>query len=1563
MLDAPEEECDESIPGVEHCEKCQCLAGFVPDGLGGCVSDTPILNSVSSDGVTFTTPGTETITLHFSENVTGGSVLVDDVHQTVTQNGASPYFQFSVQDNELDIKVIEVVGFTDNSGNLAMDDFSHTFWVNTATDGELDKSFTRPDILRYAFEHSDNFSLDALLRPDGKIVVGGAIEGETGDDDTAVFRFNADGTIDSSFGRGGVDGDGVASFDASVVGGNPKCPFRDAASAIALQSDGKIVVGGNGYDMGDYFDMVISRFDENGNLDPCFGTDGKTQINFTTGKSDRVWDVAIDTGGTENIVAIGYADSASYNDFAIVLLDSDGVAVSGFDGDGKLTVDFSGGPDVAYAGEFDANGDIIVAGSAYDSGVFCFALAKMDQTGTLDTSFGTGGKLVSSIPGQIKDIKIVGTDIYVFGESGDHNLTFAKFDQYGNLYDGTSASPEFGTGGKRETIWGTASRMEVRDGKIWGAGKLQFYFAVIRTDLNGTLDTTFGTTIGGDNPAGKVKIDGTESQAFTRPVGFVLEDAGTSVLIGESSGTMTLVRLRHNGSIDDSLSRIGIGDGRFTNDFFRIWSFARGQDGKIIAVGQKAVESSDVETVMGFVRLNTDGSVDRDFGDQVITTTDYTKHGTTGFDLCGIKRLILPGPLEIKSVAIDDVNHKIVIGGQYKRAPLLSFVARFNADGSLDETFSHDDGDGIDGVKFFDTSPTGHPQGINDVTVLSDGKILAAGWSCNDLHAAFHWGYWTLAKLNPDGSLDTRFGQTDFDGRNTGVTFDGIDGVSSLVVDIENDNRDGGNDYAFKMFVNDTETEITLIGQGGESSSYWMAARFDASGTLDTSFGAADGDGTDGVALFQPTEIAGYDATQIFDFPWDAALQPNGKIVIAGISWSQFDGPPRSSRSALALARLNANGTIDTLFGTDGVVLPDILDQAWPSVALQPDGKIVVVDASFQVTRFNTDGTLDTTFGTSGLADHGWNNLWDVMILPNWKILVGGQGSGMIARLANAVSGAPEIDVQGNGTSIADGDTTPSATDDTDFGSSDISGGTVDHSFTIQNTGSAHLYLTGMPRVVIGGTHAADFSVIAQPSSAVALGGGTTTFTVRFDPSATGLRQATISIANDDADENPYDFAIQGTGTTTEVPEMDVQGKSTSIADGDTTPSLTDDTDFGSATVTSGTVDHTFTIENIGSAQLNLTGTPRVTIGGTHAADFSITAQPAASVASGGNTTFTVRFDPSATGLRQATISITNDDADENPYDFAIQGTGIGGPTVTTTATSSITSTTAQSGGTVDSDGGSSITARGVCWSTSANPTVADDHTVSGTGTGSFTSNLTGLLADTDYYVRAYATNAAGTTYGSAELFKTDNDGTGVPSGVQNAGPNGGDGNGDGIMDSKQTTVASLPSATGTGYLTVELSGCDQIEQVEAFTYESVGTADPGCCYPFGLLSFEIPCSSATVRVYYHGASTLAGYEYRKYGPTPADWNVSLWYTLPGVTLGIANIGGEVVRYMEFTLAESLLGDDTNVFPIVDQGGPARPDALSIPTLSEWGMIILLLLIVTAGIAIIRKGKWLNIHR
>ncbi|MGN0033592.1 MAG: formylglycine-generating enzyme family protein [Candidatus Limimorpha sp.] len=94
-------------------------------------------------------------------------------------------------------------------------------------------------------------------------------------------------------------------------------------------------------------------------------------------------------------------------------------------------------------------------------------------------------------------------------------------------------------------------------------------------------------------------------------------------------------------------------------------------------------------------------------------------------------------------------------------------------------------------------------------------------------------------------------------------------------------------------------------------------------------------------------------------------------------------------------------------------------------------------------------------------------------------------------------------------------------------------------------------------------------------------------------------------------------------------------------------------------------------------------------------------------------------------------------------------------PSVTTKSVSNINGTYAFCGGVVTSDGGSAVTAKGICWSTSENPTIDDAHTADGEGTGSYNSEMTGLTENTTYYVRAYATNAMGTGYGNQASFET----------------------------------------------------------------------------------------------------------------------------------------------------------------------------------------------------------------
>ncbi|MFN0079193.1 MAG: choice-of-anchor D domain-containing protein [Prosthecobacter sp.] len=128
------------------------------------------------------------------------------------------------------------------------------------------------------------------------------------------------------------------------------------------------------------------------------------------------------------------------------------------------------------------------------------------------------------------------------------------------------------------------------------------------------------------------------------------------------------------------------------------------------------------------------------------------------------------------------------------------------------------------------------------------------------------------------------------------------------------------------------------------------------------------------------------------------------------------------------------------------------------------------------------------------------------------------------------------------------------------------------------------------------------------------------------------------------------------------LPEIRLRGANLEIASGDTTPATTDGTSFGSTTFVNGSgtaVDRTFTVDNLGTGDLRLTGAPVVNITGTGAAQFSVVSLPVTTLAASRSTTFAVRFRPLASGTFTATVSIANNDSNENPYTFAISGTGV----------------------------------------------------------------------------------------------------------------------------------------------------------------------------------------------------------------------------------------------------------------------------------------------------------------
>ncbi len=179
----------------------------------------------------------------------------------------------------------------------------------------------------------------------------------------------------------------------------------------------------------------------------------------------------------------------------------------------------------------------------------------------------------------------------------------------------------------------------------------------------------------------------------------------------------------------------------------------------------------------------------------------------------------------------------------------------------------------------------------------------------------------------------------------------------------------------------------------------------------------------------------------------------------------------------------------------------------------------------------------------------------------------------------------------------------------------------------------------------------------------IRLGDGTGNFMTRLDVS-TGSSQPYDVAVGDFNSDGIDDFFIPHYSTNNVTiwkggqSEINVTGNANTIADGDITPSLTDHTDFGSVLTCTGTIVRTFMFQNTGNTSLWLGGGSSVSITGPDSGDFTMIGLPPASIAAGGVGGFQIQFNPSANGLRSANVSITNDDCDENPYTFAIQGIG-----------------------------------------------------------------------------------------------------------------------------------------------------------------------------------------------------------------------------------------------------------------------------------------------------------------
>ena len=750
-----------------------------------------------------------------------------------------------------------------------------------AAPGDLDRSFDADGKVTFD-TGAHTGAAGSVLQPDGKLVLAGT-SGTPGD--FSVVRLNADGSLDPTF-----DGDGRAAVD---FGGT------DQAFAVARQADGKlVVVGQSSVDN----DVAVARLNPDGSLDDEFDGDGKKRFGYAG--YDGAQAVAVQPDGKIVIAGFGGPDTV----LAVTRLNPDGSFDTGFDGDGTSGADF-GGSDSATAVALQPDGKILVSGTTSEPNTWFtgdFAIARFKPDGSLDTTFNFDGKTTINFGGwdgaYAAALQSNGKIVLAgFGAGDSLNVAVARLNADG------SRDTSFDGDGKKTFGGGVGRAVLLQpDGKLVIAGYANLDFAAWRLNANGSVDTTFD----GDGAAA-VDFAGGSDTGITA----ALAPSGKLLVAGITDpGKTAVMRLNANGALDLT----------YGGDAQRILDYGGNDvaqavlvqpDGRLVVAGTGSPDG-DVEVT----RLNATGTLDAGFGAGGTSAVDFgafdegyaiarqadgklvvAGHVSANDDVAvarlnpdgspdatfgGDGRRILDyGLWDYARAVLVQPNGKIVLVGDGGAGHDLE-IARLNADGSTDLGF------GFNGTVAVDLG--GNEFGFG-AALQRDGKIVVAGTTTVNFDAA-------VVRLNANGSLDTTF---DGDGRKT-FGFGDYDGARAVVVQ-----PDG---------------KLDVAGFGGAGTTF-MVTRLNANGSFDTSF---DGDGSAAI------EFGG------FDQPYSAALQANGKLVVAGYT--------TSNGGDTAVARLNPNGSPDATFSGDGKTTYDDgsgLNFA-NAVALQANGRIVLAGYSSQ---------------------------------------------------------------------------------------------------------------------------------------------------------------------------------------------------------------------------------------------------------------------------------------------------------------------------------------------------------------------------------------------------------------------------------------------------------------------------------------------------------------------------------------------------------------------------------------------------------------------------------------
>jgi uncharacterized delta-60 repeat protein len=589
-----------------------------------------------------------------------------------------------------DNKVVAVGNYNNGSAG----DFAIARYLKT---GALDPTFNGNGEVTSNFGNSDN-AVSVALDTAGKIVVGGYYTDPSNNSHFEIARYTTNGSLDSTFNGSGVTG--------TNFGNN-----QEYLSAIALQSNGEIIAGGNSWGGESYSELAFARFNANGSIDNSFGINGQTLDPMGSNDYDYLYFLTIGANG--EIFSGGYTLSDNIGYFTLLRLDPNGSIDSSFASAGNLLY-FYPGNSIGYLGAMVQNdGKIVVNGNTYAGGFStAYFLARFNPDGTSDHTYGTNGMATTNGNAAVMqtDQKVVEVNYSIVDSTGAVGVVMSRY-----KVDG-SPDPTYGTNGVVQDFPGVLANSALAiqpDNKVVVAGyvanDIGESMALIRYNIDGTPDATFGT--------GGASIP--NFQFYNYPSSIAIGTDGkiiVSEVANNASGqlVMVLARFNSNGSIDSSFAQNGLLT--LSPGVLAIVAYpnpvALQADGKILL---NYVVSYDYNTYYNFVsRYSPSGVIDSLFGAYGTIAVD----GTNG--------------------VMVEPDQKILVSGNVYDAQNNSdySISRYNTNGSPDSTF------GTNG-----TTITKFVQGsslyVNGVAI-SNNEFIADGFGNDPLEvgilAEYHLG-------------------------------------------------------------------------------------------------------------------------------------------------------------------------------------------------------------------------------------------------------------------------------------------------------------------------------------------------------------------------------------------------------------------------------------------------------------------------------------------------------------------------------------------------------------------------------------------------------------------------------------------------------------------------------------------------------------------------------------------------------------------------------------------------------------------------------------------------------